>query len=709
MLQIRNAAGLVLQLPSDQKLSVEINSTIFDTDDIIRGSFSYPFGFPLNENNCRFIENGHLPEVTINPDIKVTVTTGPHTFSALLSYTIEEDNADAALLIDLGAIADQVRNTSLREIVTEILLIDTMELPGKVTLLSLANAEPNTYPVVFPPFLNPKMIDPDFKPTANYRPVTISNYYYPGAGYAHSLAGQGDLLFVPMVYLCWLLTYICGKLGFGVQGSLFTNPELSRLILYNTQTTPGVSRDTGQFKVEVGRHLPDVPIADFMKSLRAYLGLSIDVDMSFRKITFNVYKEIKGRRNYLDVTKHVVPGTLGIERRGPGGFVVKTKIYSQDTSIKQELITPSFTIGTGEADVPLEIGTLRMAYGPSKKEGIASATIPAEDYNLIKEAEANSETSHWLIPYAVEAGNLADTYFAKAQNYCPYHDTREPDKTPPLVNDFGLRFLVYWGIKKDSIGQDYPYASSVSYDANYKVFASLSLQPGEPDDVWTRYQKHYYEFLTYSRSVSVVLRPPIALLSQINPSEVVGFQLKNLAFQRYIFEKLSYELPSESGYVLAKFEGRQSAPKLLRPNLPEEDLIIGHWIEIRLENQTDLVDGGQFDPTAIYQNNALRQVKADVVMYVWQTGFFTVPVPNSNVIVNVKLSKLSLDTQQQQIFHYEDDTVTALDARMVLHPNYLLKEARYINHMTPGGVERLWLLTREHTFNVMPGFGYRSR
>lgn len=709
MLQIRNSAGLVLQLPADQKLSIEINSTIFDTDDIIRGSYSYPFDFQLNDNNCRFIDNGHLPEVTVSTDINVLVTTGPHSFAAILSYTTEGEKADASLLIDLGAIADQMRNTSLREFVTEILLIDSLELPDKVSLLSLATAEPNTYPVVFPPFLNPQMIDSDFKPTATYRNVTISNYYYTGSGYAHSLAGQGDLLFVPMVYLCWLLTYVCRKLGFGVQGSLFTDPELSRIILFNTQTTPGLSRETGQFKVEVGRHLPDVAIADFMKSLRAYLGLSIDVDMSFRKVTFNVYREIKSRRNYLDVTRHLVAGSLGNERRGPGGFVVKTKIYSQDKSIKPELITPSFKIGTGEAEVSLEIGTLRMAYGPTKKEGIASATIPAEDYNLIKDAQENTENSHWLIPFAVEAGNLADPFFAKAENFCPYHDTREPDKTPPLVNDFGLRFLVYWGMKEDSIGREYPYASSVSYDARYKVFASLSLQPGEPDDIWTRYQKYYYEFLTYSKSISVLLRAPVALLSQINPSEVIGFQLKNLAFQRYIFEKMSYELPSEAGYVLAKFEGRQSAPKLLRPNVPEEDLIIGYWIEIRLENETDLVDNVQFDPSAIYQNNALREVRADVVLYVWQTGFFTVPAPNSNVIVNIKLTKLSLDSHQQQVFDYENDTVTALEDRVVLQTNYLMKQARYINHMTPGGVERLWLLSQEHTFNVMPGLGYRSR
>lgn len=710
MLEIRNSSGLTLQLAADQRLSVEINSTIFDTDDVIRGSYSYPFKFPLNDNNCRFISFGNLPEVTVSPDLQVSVTSGPHHFKAILNYTVSGNNADAVLLIDLGAVADKIRNTSLREFITDVLLIDTLELPGKVTLISLAEAEPNTFPIVFPPFINPEMIEPDFKPRENYKPVTVSNYFYPDLGiYSHSLAGDGDRLFVPMIYLGWLLTAICAKLEFGVQGSLFTDPELSRLILFNTQTTPGVVRETGQFRVEIGRHLPDLTIAAFFKAIRSYLGLSIDADVTFRKVTINVYNEIRRRKQYLDVTHQQIPGTLGLDKKGPGGYVVKTKILSQDKAINEELIASSFSVGTGEAEIELEVGTCRMAYGPARIEGIDGATIGIDKYNQIKDAPAISTQGRWLIPHVVEPGNLADPFFRKSSNYCPYSDIHEPSKIPPLANDFGLRFLVYWGMKPDSLGNNYPYASSVSYDAQYKVFASLSLQPGEPDDIWTRYQKGYYEFLAFARSINILLRLPISMLSQINPSEIIGLQLKNRVFDRYVFEKLSYELPSMEGYVLAKYEGRQTAPKLIRPNMPEDGIIIGHWVEVRIENKTDLVDGFPFNESAIYPPNKIREVRGDVVLYVWQTGFNTVPVPNSNILVNLKLTKLGLDTHDQQVTTYESDMVTALSDRQVLHTNYLLKSARYLNHMTEIGVERLWILTSEHTFNILPGSGYRSK
>lgn len=630
---------MVLELPVDSRISIEINSTIFDTDDIIRGSYSYPFQLPLTENNCRFLDYGHLPERDMLPEILVQVTAGTHIFSATMIYKTSGIYADASLLIDLGAIADAIRNQPLREFVTESFFVAKEDNTGGVTLKGLALAEPNVYPIVFPPFHNMEMVEEDFRPLdANENPIEsykrpiIHNQYYNWAQYYPNVpAGSGDKILVPMVYLCWLITYICKKLGFSANGSLFTDPILNRLIIYNSQSTPGYDDTYGGYKIEVGRHLGDYTVTDFLKGLRAFVGLSIDANVSTKQVTFNTYKALSHSRDYVDLSDCLVAGSEGLDGVENKGFIVNNYFDSSDKYTdyildpwnehiepRQFKKTYSFFTGNGATPVNLSIGTLMMhSYGVFR-------AVENDTPNLGK----------YLLPTADQSGNLADAFFQKSANYSPYYDSNNSKAIPPAVNSFGLRVLIYWGMQQDSQGNLYPYASSVSYDSKYLQVGKMSLQAGEPDDIWAMYQKKYYEFLSGAKKVSALMRIPLGKLNQISPSFPIGYRSKNYVTGRYLLEKLSYELPASESFVMAKFEGRQLIPKTLVATSPM-DLSFNCWIQMKLENYVTIKTGAH---SSVH--------KADVIVYIWKDGLYTTPENTKGVTFNYRKFVTNFDVNQ---------------------------------------------------------------
>ncbi|MCF0071270.1 hypothetical protein LZD49_12385 [Dyadobacter sp. CY261] len=692
MLEIRNPNGLILELPADQRLNIEINSTIFDTDDVIRGSYSYPFEFGLTPNNCRFIGNSHLPESPPQDDIKVTVRSGPFQFGALLTFKTSGSVATAALLIDLGEIADKIRNVPVREFVTEHFFVSTDETSGAPTMLKLATAPAGRYPIVFPPFHNSEMVDAEFKPVnsqgapISFTRPTIVNVCYPGVEgpvYSDTLLGTGDRLLVPMVYMTWLISYICSKLGFTASGSLLTDPVLSRLIIYNTQTTPGLSIDTAGYTVEIGRHLGTYSVSEFFKAVRAWIGVSIDINVTNRKAIFNTYKALTRQADYVDLSKSVIPETEGVEKSETKGFTVTAfkddsdkyvryhpyPFDSKNIQPKEIRETFSFAIGGKQTPVSLSIGTLRV-------DGFKNTN------------DTTAAGPEWLLPAAQQPGNLADPFFEKSQNYSPYFDATDPELIPEAKNDWKLRMLIYWGLREDTAGKLYPYASSVSYDSKYRIIGELSLQPGEPDDMWNRYQRMYYQFLADSKKVTLALRMNLSTLYQVSASAPIGFKLSNQVLGKYLLEKMKYELPANDGFVLAEFEGRQLVPKTVKPRSTTDAALIGSWVELRMENHR----------TEKNENGSVTTTFWDIVAYVWKDGLFTEPETTQGFLIEYRKKVTDYDVNGISTTKSTKHSIYIFGHRTVIEPSALVHIAG-----NPRG------LIKWTTWAMLDGEGYRTR
>lgn len=665
MIEIRNTAGLALQLPPDARVSVELVGTILNTDDVLAGSYSYPFRFPLTDHNIRFIQSGHLPERDIQPELSVRVTLGPLSFTALMGYKTSGLYADGYFLIDLAEVAERLRTSSLRTLVKEQVRVTSAEGLPVPSLRALADAPPGQYPIVFPPFRNPEMVEADYRPITalgppvaydeTYKRPLIVNRYRTGTldVYRNAVAGMTpDTLLVPMVYLTWLLRYVCAQLGFTAAGSLLTDPDLNRLVLFNTQTVPGQNIDTGEYVVEISRHLPDITVSEFFKALRTYVGCSIDFDARSRTARFDTYRALRRVSSYLDMSEGIVADQLSLERSGVSGFIIKSQPDSQDKALTESnQYATQFRVGGQNAqEITLGIGTLTMWRGVNL------------DFSGPYIVGGVPKLGTWQLPQCIQPGNLADKIFENSANYSPYHDPLRPDTVPPAKNPFGFRLLMYHGMEHtDLAGHGYPYAASVSYDAQLRVFGTLSLLPGQPDDVFQRYQRYYYEFLTYSKKLSQPLRLSLTQLNALRPSLPIGLRGRNLVLGRYLLEKLTYELPAaDDGRVLAKLDARQLLPILIKPNIPEEDLYAGVWVQIVFENAHNDVAG---TTTTQY---------ADVVLYVWLDGRFVDPAPTPNRLVNYSRATTVLTANNQSDRVIRDFTAQALAHRTVIEAQALI-------------------------------------
>ncbi|GAB3177700.1 hypothetical protein [Telluribacter humicola] len=675
MLELRNHAGLTLQLPPDSRITVEILSTILNTDEVLRGSYSYPFRFPLSPHNIRFLGVGYSPEQLANVEMPVTLAVdGMPVERGLMSFKIMGRYADAYLKLHLGEVASKVRELRLRQAVNEPFSLGSSEEQVKATLVRLHTADPATYPVVFPPFRNDLMIEPEYTTgRANYTRPTLFNRYQTNDGtlfFDSQLSyyyQYGERELVPMLYLTWLIRKICAVLGFTAVGSWLHHPEVERFILFNTQTVPGLNYATGA-NIELSQHVPDMSVGDFLKALRAFKGLGVFFDGRARQVRFVDYRTLRSSSQYQDFTDGFIPESDQYDQPDQGGYTLKNYVEETDELYKEvETFQLYHTVGDGEAPIDLQVGTLFMTRDPNY------------------DSPANAS---WMIPVCKQPGNLGDPIFNASKNYSAYASGADPK------NKFGLRLLSYRGMQADGAGALYPYASSVSYNFDYETVGTLSLMPGEPDDVFAQYQRHYYEMLAGSRKVQVDLLLSINQVSQFLPHVAVGLQLRNRIFSKWLPQLLSYELPARNSKVLAQLEAVQLVPVSLKPTIPQELLYQAVWVELVLENET-VDDGSNF-----------RMTYADVVAYFYEKGNKTNPVDILSLPVAYRQYTHTYQPNGSVTRDQNDLTVTASGVRFVLQPQAIIREEQaYEDPQNPQ--DAALRVVEYYDYVLLIGAGYR--
>lgn len=650
MLKItRIGTSFSLDIPQGQKITIEMVSMLLGSSEVLQGSYSYPFQFPLNENNIRFLENGHLPETEVPPEIPVVVSEGIFTFRALMGYEIDGDFGDGYLRIDLGEIAEILKNQPIRELVREIFVVSSRldaDNPT-ITMAELAAAPPATYPVVFAPFLAENFVPEDFEPGAGYkRPMVINPFMLHSGDFLDVADGDygersGDyydnynVVHVPFVYLVWLLRRIVEKLGFRAIGPALEDQNIMRMVLFNTQAIPG--HVNGKYTIHIERHLPFESISALFSALRDYLGLGISFNTSDRTAHFAAYKHLRREQKAIDLSDEYIPTKPKIQRGEWKGYRIINEIGDNDEKLQGLFdYVKSFKVGENpDAEVRLSISTLAMQRMVASEA--MGATPPSEGWG--------PEAIRWFVPTTSVTGNLSNRFFDKheggpnypaASNYVEYVPELAPDmqhieelaNSEPVKSRWGLRLLMYFGYQLDSADRPYPQLSSVSYGAKYQTIGDLSLLPGQPDDVFRKYQRYWYECLAFSRKIDVALKLSIGKASQLRPEIPIYLRMEHLAASRYLLKKINYELPSQAGYLRARLEAIQLTPVNSKPNWADPDIYGAKWLEIKLENIT------------LNANSSIAH--GDIVIYVWEDGERKTPFNSISVVANVGVLRKEL-------------------------------------------------------------------
>ena len=645
MLKItRKGTTYTLELPEGQTITLELVSMLLGSTEVLQGSYSYPFKFPLNEANRQFIDNGHLPEANVPAELPVLVSEGTFSFQALMGYTIDGKYADAYLLVDLGEIADIIKNQPIREFVSETFLVSTIDSLGKgPTMRELAEAEPGIYPIVFAPFLAEDFISDSFEPGVGYKRPKVINPWILAEGptggnfldvvdgeYGYHVGSSSidyNVVHVPCVYLIWLLKSISIKLGFRPVGPALNDENLKRLVLFNTQTIPG--HVNGTYTVQIDRHLPFESIATFFSALRDFLGLGIFFNASDKTAYFASYVHIRRQEQVIDLSESYIPGADKIEKGEWKGFKIINDEGGGDKKLEGMLdFVRSFKIGDRpDKDISLSISTLAM-----------ERIVVADSLGSSPPPGGWPDTAiRWFLPSTSVSGNLSNTFFQEhsspvyeaAANYVEYIPSVAPDmvhiaelaEADKVSSQWGLRLLLYYGLQPDTANRLYPQLSSVSYGSKYQTIGSLSLLPGQPDDVFRKYQRYFFEMLAYSRKLEIPVKLSLSNAYKIKPEIPFRIRLSHQVSGTYLLVKANLELPAKGGYIKSRIEARQLVPVFDKPNWSDPDVYGAKWLELRLENITQNVEEG-----INY---------GDIVVYVWEDGGRSIPFNSLSVTANI--------------------------------------------------------------------------
>lgn len=602
MIAITNEKGVTLDLPAGQKLTIEIVSTILNTDDVLRGSYSFPFSFPLNANNRNFIGGYTIDQISAY-EIPVTIyVNGVILEKGILGYKIGSKVADGFVKLHMGEVANKIRDTNLRDMFSESIAL-AYSLDDLVeTMKDLDTAPPASVPFVFPIFVNTLMIEDD-KAEPSRSGVNGFNLYVSGAEYGHKFdaLGGAEQNLVPMFYLTWIIKDISLKLGFRAQGSWLTDDEIERLIIFNTQTMPGYDFSKISYDVIPGLHLPDITIAEFFKRLKSFFGLGIFFDPKNRTVTYESYKHIRQKAEYQDLSHTQLADTVEWYYPEQTGFIIQSGEDARDQLFTERYYVRTQRVADGETSISLGISSTYMSVA-----GIDG--IPT-----LREA---------LMPIVKQSGNLGDPVFSENKNYSIYEAGTKPK------NSFDFRLLSYRGLQPDEVGELYPFASSVTYNYKYENVGTLSLLAGEADDVFKHYQEPYYEMLAKSKRGSVDLLLSTEDIHHFNPAVPVGLRAYNSVFSKYLVEKLSYQLPLKNGKSLTQVSFVQFTPAYFKSNKPEDLLYKPCWVF--LENENIINTPNPDEPSNIHRTE-------DIVLYVYEDAERQIPLEVDELSVNYKV------------------------------------------------------------------------
>lgn len=538
-----------LELSPDTSIQLEWNTWLFSDDDKLPGSFSYQIRFGLTPSNLIFIDYAHRPEQVYNELQVIAYLSNVLAVRCTLAYDVEGNMAVGHLKFEAAEVNRKIKNTKLRD------AIKTDFTVGPNLLLSLylrqiAQHPIGTYPVVFAPIYNPDFIESDFafndEETKGDAPFELYNFRYEpyinpygktGTGrgflYDESISSSSFLPYtnvtvkhmgrflVPFPYLVPVIRELMQWLGFDIAGNWIDDPDIKCRVIYNTYALGSrLFNVFGILRIKIAEHLPDMTVGEFLKAIRKYFVLSFEFRNPPGIVEIKSLAQILDSQEIEDWSNYQSLENPRLRRPENRGFSVKVAEDSGDKLYKESNFNPTFTLGDGEQNYDVPIGTLNMYKATNPHTG-----------------------AKWIIPRALQRGNVRDAKLSRSAAYSPQL---------PLSNEPKLRLLAYRGMQPDSSGQLYPMLTSGMYNALNKQIAQSCEDSRQRLSVFQQHIRRYLNIIDTNREMEHEFLIPESLLQKFSFNRLLGLTGNNRVYMRHLVSKLVIELPSKSGFVKAK-------------------------------------------------------------------------------------------------------------------------------------------------------------
>ncbi|OIN55675.1 hypothetical protein [Arsenicibacter rosenii] len=284
MIDIR-IEGQSLDLASDTAFSLETFNPLFDMSEI-QGARVYPFTVPSTPRNRRILGYFYDPKVGYdNRRYRAEKYLFGEQIERGFIRIIEVNEKGFSLYYthNLGEIFFDLQKTRLNE------------------MLDLGSE-----PVPASPAVNPSLTDAG---TKYFFPSVINPSFYGNnttVSYSGTVNNWNGSAFlpnarVPMIYLKWLFNRFAQLANFRFAGDFFTDPTLSRLLLFNQYALDGATT------LSYTNHLPAMTMPELILNLRLLFNLYLEFDPWNRILTADFAKDIISTQHVIDWTNKAFP------------------------------------------------------------------------------------------------------------------------------------------------------------------------------------------------------------------------------------------------------------------------------------------------------------------------------------------------------------------------------------------------------------------
>lgn len=573
------STGQYLVLNSDGALPVEVNSTLFNNQDELLGSFTYSGTCALEPNRAK-IKNAQ--NILSDPKLrKFAVRAWLNAgiwLSGTFAFIIEGTQINFNIYFDTSSLANQFKALKLNQLsdpnINDQLHFDTVD-EYKAFLKATTTAEPGTYPMVYFPYRNDgayNIVDPasygDY-PDISFPVNTLFN------AWKVEEDGTGNFLVdanfpvkqtqTPFFYLSYVLKRIALFFGCKPAGR-WLDEETTRRITIATMVT----FSSWNIIADYWLYMPDVAVNEFLKAIRTEFGLLILPNLEQKVMYFESLSNLDTQAPIADLRDCQL--ATGYRETGASAdcYTITQAPDDKDAAFndtdKQNL--PVLTIGDLSAAIQTTTITMISATTKMVTEN-AGSVFPG--------------LSNWRIPYLKQpiAGSVPFTAISSVS----YSDTWT----------FKIRLLYYHGmVKDDSELYTYPYGSADNLDKDNRKIAPFSLALNAASGVFVAVRR-YYQFMQTSKPFEMDFLLTVKQLLGISPLTRILVRDFNLAPVYCLLAQLAVD-------ATVKDADKLSAKLTL-------------WPSIRLDNAAEILPGddtGGIEPPpdngTVYARLELRNI-----------------------------------------------------------------------------------------------------
>jgi hypothetical protein len=580
-MEIKTLTGKRIHLLKGDSAIIELNNSLFNDGGQLVGSYSFPVKLALNNETLEAIDYApDLEKKVRNPLIPVIVKLGNQTFKkAVLSVSVDGQQAEGNLQLDLRIINETLKNTKLTEIPDQYYFLGSNE-DNLVLLMkqSAINTDWRVYPYAFLPIRNLNYggeitqtftgaLRTEVSPTVNEVNISgASDFLFVKTRNATTSVGPRIVFKVPFFYLCYVIKKIGDYLGYKVTGDFIADPEVNKILIENINNA---NFYTGYgFQIAMYEHLPVISIEDFFKALVSFFNIRISLNQSTSELSFSWKKEALKKRKIVDLREFpykILKQEFSEER----GYTISAEADKFSTDLNE--ITDQYIYKDGFKKIDIKAGTLRTT----------TDIITGEDIRILE---------------SQKQGNIYT------------HDNFANDVDNSGIKEFPLRFVFNRGLKPNSLGRNLP-----SGDIEGDVF---SLLIAGNNSLFSYAHQAWLNAVNSSKTARISVLLPATTINKLEDDSVILLNTESGASVYCLWEKVKFAEQKDNSNVLAEFD--LLLLDSVKPTNPEDEA--GIFARLRLKNKT-------------YKSFATENgYYADFEFQLWANRACTIPYTGSVVL-----------------------------------------------------------------------------